>query len=78
MSAFLKSIILVSVLFGVSAQAGENASLKLVAHVPLRANVSISQDPITKKIVAINNGSQAIKVQTLGRFPASTVTIIAP
>jgi predicted secreted protein len=78
MSALFKTLIVVSVLITSVAQANESASLHLVAYVPLRANVSVTQDPVTKKIVAVNNGSQSIKVQTVSRFPASTVTIIAP
>ncbi|UYL10382.1 hypothetical protein B9G69_007285 [Bdellovibrio sp. SKB1291214] len=78
MSAFIKSLITVSILISSVAMANESASLQLVAYVPLRANVSVTQDPVTKKIVAVNKGSQSIKVQTVSRFPASTVTIIAP
>lgn len=78
MSALAKYSLILAVFVASAAQASGSASLQLVAHVPLRANVSVSQDPVTKKVVAINNGSQAIKVQTVSRFPASVVTIIAP
>ncbi|WP_413559391.1 hypothetical protein [Bdellovibrio sp. HCB209] len=78
MSALTKSIFLLAVITGSAAQASSGASLQLVAHVPLRANVSVSLDPVTKKVVAVNNGSQSIKVQTVSRFPASVVTIVAP
>ena len=55
---------LAALLFSKWAFAG-SAGLQLVAKVPVRANVSITQDPITKELSAVNHGSASVKVQTL-------------
>lgn len=66
-----------ALLFAKWAFAG-SAGLQLVAKVPVRANVLITQNPVTKELSAVNQGSASVKVQTLKRGPASLVTVIAP
>ena len=70
-------VFLAALLFSKWAFAG-SAGLQLVSKVPVRANVEITQNPVTKEFSVVNRGSAAVKVQTLKREPASLVTVVAP